>query len=86
MPLEPMSSGMSEGENPYRVGPPKFLREGNITRIDRLTDGRVMCCLCCEYKFPGELEPVAGERGKLWDYCRACAAIERAIASTDQRP
>lgn len=52
---------------------------GSLTLLSRLTDGRVMCCLCFDYFRLDELNPVEG--GKVEDVCKACAADEmRALA------
>ena len=47
-------------------------------RVDlmRLTDGRVACCICFEFVQRTELEPVAGEPGRVWDICQNCAVHE----------
>jgi hypothetical protein len=58
---------------------------GFITRIDRLDDGRVMCCICMEYKTTDELAPVEGEPGRKWDVCIPCEADE-ARYTTDRGP
>lgn len=49
---------------------------GTWTRLDRLTDGRVMCCLCFAYFTVADLNPVDG--GQVEDVCRACTATEDA--------
>lgn len=49
---------------------------GEVTLLSRLTDGRIMCCICFEYRTREELDPVADEPGKVWDVCRACAIME----------
>jgi hypothetical protein len=56
-----------------------FLREGGVTRLDRLDDGRVMCCICMEFKKRDELQPVAYEPGRLWDMCQPCWALENPV-------
>lgn len=43
------------------------------TRLDRLTDGRVMCCLCFGYVTRDQLNPVDGGAE---DVCRPCARTE----------
>ncbi|MEO3869362.1 hypothetical protein ABGB18_11070 [Nonomuraea sp. B12E4] len=43
--------------------------------LSRLTDGRVACCVCFAYRHRHELEPVAGEPGRVWDVCRECAQM-----------
>lgn len=48
---------------------------GTWTRLDRLADGRVMCCLCFEYCTREELNPLPG--GGVEDVCKPCAANER---------
>jgi hypothetical protein len=44
------------------------------TRLDRLTDGRVMCCLCFEYVTRDQLNPLPD--GMVEDVCQTCAAAE----------
>lgn len=56
-----------------------FLREGGITRIDRLDDGRVMCCICFAYCTRDELQPVADEPGRWHDVCIPCWAAEGGV-------
>lgn len=63
-----------------QTGPADFLtvplpNGGTWTRLDRLTDGRVMCCLCFEYCTREELNPLPG--GGVEDVCRDCAERER---------
>jgi hypothetical protein len=43
-------------------------------RLDRLTDGRVACCICFEWKTRDQLNPVGDS---VEDVCKDCAAIER---------
>lgn len=50
---------------------------GTWTRLDRLTDGRVMCCLCFEFCTRDQLNPVDGG---VEDVCRRCARVEAAVA------
>lgn len=50
---------------------------GFITLLSRLDDGRVMCCICMEYKTTDELADVDGEPGRKWDVCIPCDARER---------
>lgn len=47
---------------------------GTWTRLDRLTDGRVMCCLCFGYVDRQQLNPV---EGGVEDVCIPCARPER---------
>lgn len=47
---------------------------GEWVRLDRLTDGRVMCCLCFEYTPRHELNAVDGG---VEDVCQSCAAREQ---------
>lgn len=47
-------------------------------RLDRLTDGRVMCCLCFSYVTRDKLTP-ADEPGTVEDVCKPCRAKELAI-------
>lgn len=44
------------------------------TRLDRLTDGRVMCCLCFGYVPRDQLATDAD--GQLTDVCQPCATAE----------
>jgi len=46
---------------------------GTWTRLDRLTDGRVMCQLCFGYFSIEELNPVDGG---VEDVCKPCALEE----------
>lgn len=50
---------------------------GQHVRLDRLTDGRVMCCLCFEFCTRDQLNPVDGG---VEDVCLKCARVEAAIA------
>ncbi|NED75335.1 hypothetical protein G3I51_24030 [Streptomyces sp. SID9944] len=47
---------------------------GSYTRLGRLTDGRVMCCLCFTYCTLDQLNPVDGG---VEDVCKPCASEER---------
>lgn len=47
---------------------------GSYTRLDRLTDGRIMCCLCFEFCTRDQLHPV---EGGVEDVCKPCAGRER---------
>lgn len=47
---------------------------GSHTRLDRLTDGRVMCQLCFGYFAVADLNPVDGG---VEDVCKPCAETER---------
>ncbi|GGS96832.1 hypothetical protein [Streptomyces violaceus] len=47
------------------------------TRLDRLTYGRVMCCLCFEFCTTDQLNPV---EGGVEDVCMTCARKEAAVA------
>jgi hypothetical protein len=50
------------------------LTDGGVhVRLDRLDDGRVMCCLCFTYCTAGQLNPVDGG---VEDVCRECAEQE----------
>lgn len=51
---------------------------GSYTRLDRLTDGRVMCQLCFGYFATGDLNPT---EGGVEDVCKSCAQGERLVAS-----
>lgn len=46
---------------------------GEYVRLDRLTDGRVMCCLCFGYVTRNELNQV---EGGVEDVCKPCAERE----------
>lgn len=46
------------------------------TRLDRLTDGRVMCCLCFEYTPRAELAPDPDHPGCVIDICQPCRTRE----------
>lgn len=46
---------------------------GSYVRLNRLTDGRVMCCLCFDYVTRDELNPIDGG---VEDVCRTCATKE----------
>lgn len=47
------------------------------TRLDRLTDGRVMCCICFEFTPRDQLNPVKGDPdGAVEDVCKGCAEKE----------
>lgn len=48
---------------------------GTWTRLDRLTDGRVMCQLCFGFFFVADLNPV---EGGVEDVCKPCAIAEGA--------
>lgn len=48
---------------------------GTYKRLDRLTDGRVMCCICFGYFTREELKQE--EDGMVWDMCRDCAEDEK---------
>lgn len=48
------------------------------TRLDRLTDGRIMCALCFEYCTRDQLNSVGD--GQVEDICKPCARIEAAVA------
>jgi hypothetical protein len=52
---------------------------GSRTLLTRLTDGRVMCCICFERFRMDELNPVGD--GKVEDVCKQCAADEMEIAA-----
>jgi hypothetical protein len=48
---------------------------GTYVRLDRLSDGRVMCQLCFSYCTRDELNPV---EGGVEDVCQSCAILEAA--------
>lgn len=50
---------------------------GTWTRLDRLTDGRIMCCLCFGYVTRDELNALPD--GDVEDVCKTCVAREHAI-------
>lgn len=50
---------------------------GTWTDLTRLTDGRVMCCLCFEYTPRDGLESDVEHPGCVTDVCKPCAARER---------
>jgi hypothetical protein len=50
---------------------------GTFVNLKRLTDGRVMCCLCFGYFPKEELEPTGEDDGSVFDMCRVCAEEER---------
>lgn len=54
--------------------PVDFAVVNGIKRLNRLTDGRVACCICFEFKTRDELTQDAD--GTVWDMCRPCAADE----------
>ena len=49
---------------------------GAWTRLDRLTDGRVMCALCFGFFHRADLNPVGD--GTVEDACRPCGAAKAA--------
>jgi hypothetical protein len=49
-------------------------RFDGIVDLTRLTDGRVMCCICFEYTPRGDLW--RDDKGGTWDMCRPCGDIE----------
>lgn len=52
------------------------LKNGGVrVRLDRLTDGRVMCCLCFDYCTRDELNPL--DDGRVEDICKSCAENEK---------
>jgi hypothetical protein len=48
---------------------------GTWTYLDRLTDGRIMCCLCFDYCNRDQLATDPTD-GQLTDVCKPCAARE----------
>jgi hypothetical protein len=50
--------------------------DGSHRSLARLTDGRVMCCICCGYVHPGDLNQIGD--GFVEDVCKQCAADEKA--------
>lgn len=60
--------------------PSPFMVIGGISRIDRLKDGRVMCPMCVEYKWPSEL--YVDEDGQMWDNCWPCQAFNFPVTFT----
>lgn len=65
---------MSDAQEPVDFLTVPLAGGGTWTRLDRLTDGRVMCQLCWEYCTREELNPLPG--GGVEDVCRGCAAAE----------
>lgn len=63
----------SQSPEPAAVG---FLRENGHVHIDRLTDGRVACCICFDWFTRDQLADVEGEPGMKWDVCHTCDADE----------
>lgn len=63
-----------------------FALGGTYTRLDRLTDGRVMCCLCFDYCTHDQLS--RDEDGQLTDVCQPCRDSEIAIqtARSEETP
>jgi hypothetical protein len=48
--------------------------DGEHVSLTRLTDGRVMCGICCEYRWPEELYLDADNQ--RWDVCAGeCARL-----------
>jgi hypothetical protein len=68
---------MSDNVQPVDFLTVPLANGGSYTRLDRLTDGRVMCCICFTYCTHDQLNPVDGG---VEDVCRACARIEDAVA------
>lgn len=50
---------------------------GTWVRLSRLTDGRIMCCLCFEFCTTEQLNQVDGG---VEDVCKTCARAEAAVA------
>lgn len=48
---------------------------GTWTRLDRLTDGRIMCQLCFGFFHREDLNPTGD--GRVEDVCKECAEVER---------
>jgi hypothetical protein len=64
----------------------RYTRPDGSVRVDntRLTDGRVMCCICFDYKWRHELAPVEdGSCGCavpcVWNVCKPCMEREQKI-------
>jgi hypothetical protein len=62
-----------------------FLREevpgiGMVTKLSRLDNGMIMCCICYEFKYPDQLYVDAD--GQKWDMCIACGARENITSTT----
>jgi hypothetical protein len=54
----------------------RTLPDGSVfVDMTRLTDGRVMCCICFNYFFRAGLNPIGDSL--VEDVCRNCAAMER---------
>jgi hypothetical protein len=52
-------------------------RFDGIVDLTRLTDGRVMCCLCFDYTAPDALWTDAA--GQKWDMCQPCGEREAGL-------
>jgi len=48
---------------------------GTWTRLDRLTDGRIMCCLCFDFLTRDKLSQLEDGTGE--DVYRSCAQAEK---------
>lgn len=68
---DPIPAGAAQPEADFLRIP--LADGGEWTLLSRLTDGRVACCVCFEFRHRDELEPVVDEPGKVWDVCRECA-------------
>ena len=55
---------------------------GTWTHLDRLTDGRVMCCLCFTYCARDQLS--RDDDGQLTDVCQSCRDHESAQALAER--
>lgn len=55
---------------------------GPITRLDRLTDGSVMCCMCMEFVHPDSGNLYVDLDGQMWDYCIRCACMDHPTRMT----
>lgn len=63
----------------HNPGPPsddaaRPATSGGVIRLTYLTDGRVLCALCFEYKWPCELH--IDDQGYTNDICTPCAIAE----------
>jgi hypothetical protein len=62
------------------------LREGGVTRLDRLDDGRVMCCYCFHFYTVEELQPVDDKPGVVHDACKNCWETEKILMMLGSYP
>lgn len=58
-------------------------QEFDRVRLDRLTDGRVSCCLCFEFFKREDLH--RDDDGTLWDICQPCWEWEASNPARSER-